>query len=359
MLVIVGHGLYVLCVEQFDLEQLSLKQFGQEKFSLKKFSLGPTQKFLRYLIVSAIAGIAYLPWIIFSDRFPTDISQLDWMDQPPGLLKMGSSVVGVLGRSFVDFGVTKIGSSAVMLLVVPLLLLSMGICLLAVVCLVRQTPFRVWFFVATLGGVTAAVVLGSYFVLDKAVATTRFMLPISLSLQLAVAYFLVTGIEHTTTLLKKHFRRSTWQAVAYRTLGSTLLSVGVISCVLRLNAPLWWTQMPDLNRSIPAIAQFIDQQDNPLIILDGSKDVTFFTLVQSQSLLHSVAPNTQMQMQLVDKVVPNLTQLSAENIFICLPFKFSGPADSPASLQAQMASRYKATLEPVVPGTFWHVSQSN
>ena len=369
MLVVVGHGLYVLCVEQFKIEQFKIEQLGDLKLaSLKKFSLRPAQKLISYLIVSAIAGIAYLPWVIFSGRFPTDTSQLSWMDQPPGLIKMGSSIVGVLGRSFVDFGVAKIGSSALMLLVVPLLLLAIGTCLVAVICLVRQTPFKTWFFVATLGGVTAAVVLGSYFVLDKAVATTRFMLPISVSLQIAVAYLLVTGFEQTKPLPGRYFRgrsakaksfrqQSTYQAMIWRALGGILLSIGVLSCALRLNEPIWWTQMPDLNQDIPAIAQSINQQKDALVIMDGSKGYPFFNVVQPQSLLHSVNSNAQMRLQIVENVVPDLTKTADQNIFIYLPANVSGMADSPAVLQDEMAKRYNVSLKPVIPGTFWHVSR--
>ena len=104
MLVIASHGLYVLCTERFK----------------------PTRKFLTYLVATAIAGTGYLPWLLFSSRFPTDATQLDWMDQPPGLISMAVRLAGVLSRSFVDFGVGTIGGSATMLIVAPLLLLSIA-----------------------------------------------------------------------------------------------------------------------------------------------------------------------------------------------------------------------------------------
>ena len=335
MLVIASHGLYVLCTER----------------------LKPTRKFISYLIATAITGAAYLPWILFSSRFSTDTTQLSWMDQPPKLLSMVVQIAGVLSRSFVDFGVGTISGSIATLVVAPLLLFSIAISLLAVIVLVRQTPFKTWFFVATFGGVTAAVVLGSYFVLDKAVATTRFVLPISLSLQLAVAYLLVTGIQRTQPYLGKYVS----QPIVWRTLGGLLLSLGALSCALRLNAPVWWTQMPYLNQDIPAIAQSIDQQDNALVIVDASKNPLFFDMVQPQSLLHSlhpVSPNAQVQLQIVEKAVPDLKSASGQNTFIYLPIHISGMQGSPDTLKAEMAGRYGVSLEPVVPGVFWRVSQS-
>lgn len=328
-LIIASHGLYVLCTER----------------------LRPTRNLLIYLLATALAGIGYLPWLLFKWRFPTDTSQLSWMDQPPNPISMAAQVTGILSRSFVDLGVATINGSLTTLIVVPLILLLVLVCLVAIVCLVRQTPFRTWFFVAALGGINAAVIVGSYFVLNKEIAASRFFLPLTLSLQLTVAYLLVAGIQQTKPLLARYFN----QPILWRALGGALLSMGVVSCLLRLNAPLWWTQMPAFNEYIPAIAQSLSQEEDALVIMDSSRDVIFFNITQQQSLLHTVDPNLQMEMQLVKETIPNLTATTARNTFLYLPIDMAGMVESPEDLQAQMSERYSVTLEPVVPGTFWRV----
>ena len=328
-LVAAGHGLYTLCVER----------------------LRPTRKFLIYLLTSAIAGIAYLPWVIFSWQFPTDSSQLGWMNEPPGLIKMTARVMGVLSRAFVDLGVSQTESPTMTLIVAPLLLLSMGASLLALICLIRQTPFRTWFFVVTLGGITAAVVIGSYFVLGKMVATTRFVLPVTLSFQLALAYLLVEGSGRDNALQRSRFN----QPIVWRLLGGTLLSMGIVSCILRMGTPVWWTQLPSSNQHTPAIAQTINQQDRSLVIVDASSGVLFFNVAEPQTLLHSINADAQMEMQVVDENVPNLSESDYNNIFIYRVVDDLYDTESPESAQSRLANRYSANLEPVVPGSFWRV----
>lgn len=330
-LVAAGHGLYTLCVER----------------------LKPTRKFLTYLLASALAGIAYLPWLIFSWQFPTDSSQLGWMNQPPGLIKMTVRVVGVLSRAFVDFGVGQMDSPTTALIVAPLLLLSMGASLLALLCLIRQTPFKTWFFIVTLGGITAAVVLGSYFVLGKMVATTRFVLPVMLSLQLALAYLLVEGFGKHSSLRNRNINRP----IVWRLLFGILLSMGIVSCLLRFNAPVWWTQIPSQNQHTPAIAQTLNQQQNSLVIVDGSSGLLFFNIAQPQTLLHSINPEAQVQMQIADEEIPNLEQTSYDNLFIYRIVDELNNTESAEAAQARIASRYQVSLDPVIPGTFWRVSR--
>lgn len=337
-LIVASHALYVLCTQQFK----------------------PTQNAIAYLLASAIAGIGYLPWLIFSQQFPTDTAQLDWAANPPGPISMSVQVAGVLSRSFVDLGAGTIDSSAAIFIVAPFLLLALSICLAALVSLVRQTPFRIWFFIATLGGVTAAVILGSYFILDTAIATTRFVLPIALSLQIAVAYLLVTGIQPTARAFRKSFfHQHLNQAVLWRSLTGLLLSIGIISATLRVNEALWWTQMPNFNQHIPEIAQTINQQPNALVIMDASKNAPFFDVVQPQSLLHSIDRNAQVNLQIVEEAVPDLTTAKSESIFLYLPINASGMQGSPESLQTQMADKYNVSLKPIIPGTFWRISSAN
>ena len=114
--------------------------------------------------------------------------------------------------------------------------------------------------------------------------------------------------------------------------------------------------MPYLNRDIPEIAQSINQQNDALVIMDASKNVVFFDVVQPQSLLHALNPDAQIQMQIVEKSIPDLSQSTEQSVFIYLPINASGMPGSPESLQAEMASRYNVSLEPIIPGTFWRVA---
>ncbi len=123
-LIAVGHGLYVLCLEKFR----------------------PTRKLRAYLLTSVWVVLAYMPWIwvVFNAAFKadSDIEWVDWMDAPPSPMSMLIRVMGVLSRTFVDFGVSPMGSLQAKLAIAPPLLLAIGVRLVTLIQLIRQTLFR-------------------------------------------------------------------------------------------------------------------------------------------------------------------------------------------------------------------------
>ncbi|NEP18267.1 MAG: hypothetical protein F6J97_15410 [Leptolyngbya sp. SIO4C1] len=318
-LIALGHGLHILFVEGFKL----------------------THRLRSYLLASVLALVAYSPWIAVILARATDPSGVSWMDESSSLTQFSIRLLGVLSRTFVDFGAGPAAPAYIKLLAAPFILFGLGVSLAAFYALIRQTTFRIWFWLVTLTGTTGTAILLSYLILGKQMATTRLMLPVTLGLHLTVAYFLV----QLQTSQFGHGRRLS------RGIGATLLSIGILSCVLRLNTPVWWNQLPDINEDTPAIAKLINRQDEPLIILDTTTGITK-NLVTLQSLLHFV--EADVDVRVVDRKIPaEIARARHQDIFIYIPV--DSHIESQAELQIALAEKYDAKLEPVYD-SLWRIA---
>jgi uncharacterized membrane protein len=125
--------------------------------------------------------------------------------------------------------------------------------------LLSQTERRVWLFVMTLTCVTLAIFLSADLILGGVRSTnTRYMIPCSLGMQIAVAYFLAVKITspQVTMQLQKLWRLAL----------AVLLSIGIISCCIYLPAESWWNKGRS-HRNIP-IPRTINSASGPLLITD-------------------------------------------------------------------------------------------
>jgi uncharacterized membrane protein len=322
-LIALGHGLYTIFVERC--------QWSRDVRA--------------YLLSSGLAVLSFTPWLMLLINRDGHVAGVSWMDKPTSFLGMMTRIVGVLSRTFVDVGVSPTDSLFTMVVVAPLILVTLGISVVAAIGLIRQTPFKVWFFIVTLAGVTGFVVVLSYVILGKQIATTRYMLPIGLSLHLAVAYILTESFRCP--------HRFWGSAMLWRSMGATLLSAGVLSCLIRLNTPVWWNQLPELNRDTPAISQVLNQHPNSLVIVDASTGE--LNLLMLQSLQHLIHQNVQFKV-VFDSDRRSLIQPLQRTTFLYFPFVVS-----PESLQQTLAAKYEikqdVKLKPLF-NSLWQVEPS-
>jgi uncharacterized membrane protein len=319
-LIALGHGLYTLFV-------------GQCRWS---------QNLRAYLLVSGLACVSFIPWLMVLINRDDNLGGVSWMDKPSSFLGMIIRICGVLSRTFTDFGIGPTESLSGKVFVAPLVLLTMAMSLVALIVMIRQTPFRIWFFPVTLAGVTGSVIMLSYLFLGKQIATTRYMLPISLSMHLAVAYLLTESFR---------FFQHYWGRIAIlRILGATLLSAGVLSCLIRLDAPVWWNQIPEIHRDTPAIARLLNQQENSLVIVDVSSGES--NLMIFQGLLHFIHQNLNFRVISASDPKP-LIQPLQRNTFIYFPL-----ISSSESLKQNLTAKYNANQDIKLERLFdslWHV----
>ncbi|NJN88836.1 MAG: hypothetical protein HC881_24335, partial [Leptolyngbyaceae cyanobacterium SL_7_1] len=164
VLVVLGHGVYVLAIERFRL----------------------SRTVLGYLLASLIGMVWFLPWVGIAWINQTALVETTaWMKQPlplPTLIRFW----GVqLSRLFVAWHFRS--DSQLVYLAIPILVLAM----VALNFLCRHTPRSVWLFILTLIGVTAlGLVLPDLLWAGKRSTNIRYFFPSYLGLTIAIAYFM-------------------------------------------------------------------------------------------------------------------------------------------------------------------------
>ena len=300
-LVAIGHGIYTLAVSRLNRDSRN------------------------YLLSSGIALLSFVPWLLILFNREDEFEGVSWMDQATSLPSFLIRFVGILSRTFVDLGVSPTDSLFSMLFVSPLVLLTVGFSLLALAVVVRRTPFRVWFFLITLCGVTSAVIFMSYLVSGKVIAVTRYALPIALGMHIATAYLLAESFRAPSRLLGN--------PPLWRTTGAVLLSAGVLSCFIRSGTPVWWNQLPEFNRETPNVAQVLNQHPNALVMVDASSAIDF-NMTLLQGLVHSVHQDLDFRV-ILETDPASLIQPSQRDTFVYFPF-----IDSIESLEQRIATKY-------------------
>ncbi|MCP2731695.1 glycosyltransferase family 39 protein [Limnofasciculus baicalensis] len=235
-LVAIGHGIYIITIEKFCL----------------------TKTIIYYLLASLAALIIFIPWL---GIVITSLSQIhkvtSWANQKNSLLKSIQTLMGVLARIFIDFN-TRSRDPLIYLIPITIAILFLLIIVsYSFYFLIRHTPKRTWLFIVTLVGVPAIALIIPDLIFGGNRSTLRFLTPLILGIQLAIAYLLATKISQQ----REWREHKTWQIVTI-----ILLSCGILSCAVSSQAEVWWNK--HLNVSNPAIANIINQTPHPLLISD-------------------------------------------------------------------------------------------
>lgn len=272
--VAVSHGIYVFVTERFR----------------------PTWRLLGYLLAVALGVLLFLPWLLVV------IENFAQLHENTGFL--GRERGGFLplywglNLSRIFFDVNQ-GTSPLN----PLLYLIVALTLYALYFLYRQGPLQAWVFVMALIGVTGTALIGADLILGgHRSSIPRYAVPCYLGIEIAVAYLLTTQL----TRLKQGspgWKRWKWTAIA-------LVFVGLVSCIVSAQFPVWWNKSHAKSFHNPAVAQLINQADRPLVVSDSPNHHIL-------PLLHLLRPDVQMQLV----VGPNVPQILPESseVFLYRP----------------------------------------
>ncbi len=235
--VAISHGIYVFIIENF------------------KFS----KTLISYLLASLIGFVAFMPWIavVVMNRVQMQ-SVTAWssvIKKPLGeMLKLW----GInLSRVFIDFNHSSqdaLASQLFLAFVIIFLVVLLGYSLYF---LCKNSPRRSWLFVLSLMATITLPFLLPDLVLGGVRSTTpRYFIPFYIGIQLAISFLLANKI---IAIKNQAGHQKLWQLVMV-----TILSFGVLSCVMSSQAESWWHQT--LNRDTPAVALIINKSARPLLI---------------------------------------------------------------------------------------------
>jgi uncharacterized membrane protein len=227
ILVVAGHGIYVLFVERFRL----------------------SKRFFVYLL-SIIGGfLAFVPWLIVaiaqSSKISSNVSRTNINIGLPALIK---SWCQSLYRIFVD--IPNLGDYFF-----PVIFL---LTIYALYYLVRKSSKETFLFVSILIGTTLALAIPDILLGGKRSSDSRYLIPSYIGIELAIAYLFSTQL-----VALKSWQQKLWSVVLI-----ALLSVGIVSCAISSQAQTWWNKSSGYYN--PQIAEIINKTSNTLVISDNT-----------------------------------------------------------------------------------------
>lgn len=187
-------------------------------------------------------------------------------------------------RVFVDFGfmsMKHLSTAAPVLWVIVLLGLILEA--YAIYFLWRRTPKRTWLFIIILIGTSAAFTILPDLILmsGRLSRATRYLLPMLLAVQLAVAYLLSIKTDY---FVGKSFQNRLWQFVTVLIFG-----VGIVSSVMSTQYGIWWNK-GDMSKQKDylEISKIINSAKRPLLISTFYSDPVI-------ALTHHLNPKVHIQ----------------------------------------------------------------
>jgi uncharacterized membrane protein len=299
VLVLVGHGIYVIITERFR----------------------PSAVFVGYAVSSLVALVTIAPWLVIVARnFPRIESTMNWTATALPFSSMVKAWVGDFSRLFVDSGRMGPDLQDNIILLVGLGALTVaffGLTLYSLWSLHRNMRTRVWLFVFILAGTSSTSLIAADFILGRHLSTIgRYLIPSFLGLQLAVAY-LLSGKINTAS-------GSAWRRCAWRQIAIAVALSGVASCALMSQAAVWWNWGPPIYY-YPSLARIINRNSHALVISDGPAMEIF-------SLSYLLEPETRLQ--LGTRIVPDIS-VADRDIFLFRPSE---------ALRIELAKKYGLEL---------------
>ncbi|MBE9125741.1 MULTISPECIES: glycosyltransferase family 39 protein [unclassified Coleofasciculus] len=282
-LVAIGYGIYIFILE------------GCKR----------TKTFNAYLRASLIGFLVFVPWIVLVNTDWTKVyTTTTWTKEKLPLVLGDDSLLkrwaGNLCSifAFFDFDYQK-----------PFLLwltacLLAGMVGYAIYFLYRHTPQRVWVFIFTLMGVTALTLVLPDLVLGGVrSASSRYLTPCYLGIQLAVAYLLAMKMMPLSVKV--------WQQKLWQLLFIVLISSGTLSCVITPPHHRWnGTSVASEGVEVSQVSRIVNQAKSPLFILD---------IRPTEILPFSYQLDPKVRLQLVERPnVPNVAE-GFSDIFLYSP----------------------------------------
>jgi uncharacterized membrane protein len=154
--------------------------------------------------------------------------------------------------------------------------------------LCRNTPRRVWGFVLTLIGTLAIALVASDLILGgHRSSITRYLFPVFLGIQLAIAYLLANRAFLAGSNLKS---QRIWKLIT-----ALICSVGILSCITITHAEAWWSK--GQNYHVVPMARVLNTFEAPFLIYPVSPDIGIVGRIMP--LIHQL--DRQAKIQFVPK----------------------------------------------------------
>jgi len=264
-LVAIGHGIYVVVTEGYRWSK--------------------TVK--AYLLASLAGIIASTPWLFVLTtnwlQFQLTTSWMETIKIPPLVL---IKIWGLhLTRLFVDFDLGL--DHPFTYLVPPFFLILVSYSIYVLCC---KTPKQTWLFIITLICTTAIPLMGADLIQGGVrSASSRYLIPCFLGIQLSVAYLLATQMMNGNSLKQK-----LWQILT-----AVLISVGVVSCAISSQSQTSWIKV--VSYHLPQVASIINQTNHPILI-SNDFGINWGNVF---ALSYLLKPNVQLQL-VVDSNIPKI-----------------------------------------------------
>ncbi len=239
LLVMAFHGVYVIIVQRLRL----------------------TRSLISYGVASAIAMLAFTPWI-FGALIPYRQAMVGQSIRSP-LPDMIKAWIRGVTLIFVDFSLNDSSPKlyfGLFLLLTIAILGGTGYCIYRVCRSVyRSTPRSTeWFIITAIAVPALLLVLSDFTTGASRSATARYMMPTYIGIVLAITYYFSRQFENPNLLQWQ------WQRQMHKMLILSLLSLGVLSCMAYSTSPLWWNKTDDALSQ--RYAQVINQASAPLLV---------------------------------------------------------------------------------------------
>jgi hypothetical protein len=221
-----------------------------------------TKAIQQYLLASLLGISLFLPWLYLFLTKPGllgySVEQVVEKESIGGLIQ---TWVRNIPRIFVDLNDSWVESSKPFLLLqrvsFPLLLVFLFVSLIFLIIKIEKNKHSMILSLIIAGGgllmFKDAIVGGSFS------TRLRYMLPYVIGWQLSAIAFIAYLL----------YSRSNWQQKLSKIILSSLLVLGLLSCVIIVQAPSWWSVgAPDY----PAIAQKVNQLSKPIVLYDDFGD---------------------------------------------------------------------------------------
>jgi len=303
ILVLLAHGVYLAILER-----------------------GRSRTLAAYVAGASFGLLGFTPWMWVIVNAPNKFRATEWAGVQQQWLSSVKRWVGYFSRAFLDVGLEGRSKLYEVLPWIPLIFVLLVLLLYSLWFVYRHTDERIWLFIFTLTGVSGIIFAISDFVLGYKFATTRYLTPAILGIQLAVAYLLAVKLERTAE------RRSpSWQVVA-----AVLLSVEIVSCIMISNAQVWWNKRPG-NSYIPQAAAIINRSQRPIVISDGG-------LMSVHTLGHALDENVHLQ--LIESTNSPEIPPGYSDVFLF---------NTSAAMRAHLIKKYGVSIQNVV-GLLWKIT---
>jgi uncharacterized membrane protein len=226
-LVAIAQGIYVITTQGFHLNKAVI----------------------RYFKSTLIGAIIFLPWswAIMSYSFQLH-KTMSGVEGETSLSRLIDQWFRNINRVFFD---GDLGSANIIIVILVIY---------ALYFLWRNAPKRVWLFIVALIGLPALTLMIPDLIFGGSRSTRlRYLIPSYLGIQLTFAYLFGTQMAAV----------STWKQRLWRICAITIISGGVIGCVVSSPREVIWS-MDDNSEYYIKIGQVINQATHPLVITDAS-----------------------------------------------------------------------------------------